>query len=82
MRSDCEIEVIVIIGAISLWVFFSEKSDFRWANFFVEQEMTKGWNLVYKQDNFVGMPSFGEGTNITIERQECVIEPALNLEGL
>ena len=62
-------------------MFFSEKSDYRCANFFVEQEMHKGWNLVYKQDNFLGMPSFGGDTKITIERQECVIEPALNLEG-
>lgn len=48
-------KIIAIIGAIFLWVFFSARSDYRWADIIVEQETSKGWNLVYKQDNFADL---------------------------
>ncbi len=49
------LKVIAIIGAISLWVFFSARSDYKWADLIVEQETPKGWAIVYKQDNFADL---------------------------
>ena len=46
------LNVIAIIGAISLWVFFSARSDYMWADLIVEKETPKGWAIVYKSDNF------------------------------
>lgn len=49
------LKVIAIIGAISLWVFFSARSDYKWADLILEQETPKGWAIVYKQDNFADL---------------------------
>lgn len=49
------LKVIAIIGAISLWVFFSARSDYTWADLIVEQESPKGWAIIYKQDNFADL---------------------------
>ena len=49
------LKVIAIFVAISLWVFFSARSDYKWADLIVKQETPKGWAIVYKQDNFVDL---------------------------
>nr|VFJ78877.1 MAG: hypothetical protein BECKFW1821C_GA0114237_12084 [Candidatus Kentron sp. FW] len=49
------LKVIGIIGAISLWVFFSARSDYKWADLIVEQETSKGWAIAYRQDNFADL---------------------------
>lgn len=46
------LKVIAIVGAISLWVFFSAKSDYEWADLIIKEETPKGYTIVYKQDNF------------------------------
>lgn len=45
-------KIIVIVGAVSLWVFFSARSDYKWADLIIEQETPKGWTVIAKQDNF------------------------------
>jgi hypothetical protein len=46
-------KIILIIGALSLWVFFSARSDYKWADLIIKEETPKGWSLIAKQDNFV-----------------------------
>lgn len=45
-------KIIVIVSAVSLWVFFSARSDYQWADLIIEQETLKGWTVIAKQDNF------------------------------
>ncbi len=45
-------KIIVIVGAVSVWVFFSARSDYKWADLIIEQETPKGWTVIAKQDNF------------------------------
>lgn len=49
------IKVIVSIGIISLLLFFSAMSDYKWADLIVKQETPKGWVIVYKQNNFMDL---------------------------
>ena len=49
------LKVIAVIAAISLWIIYSARSDYKWADLIVEQETTKGWTIVYKQDNFADL---------------------------
>jgi hypothetical protein len=50
-------KIIVIVGAVSLWVFFSARSDYKWADLIIEQETQKGWTVIAKQDNFADITS-------------------------
>lgn len=43
---------IGVIIAIALWIFFSARSDYNWADLIIEQEVAKSWTIVVKQDNF------------------------------
>ena len=45
------LKVIVIVCIISLWIFFSARSDYQWADLIIEKEIPNGWSLIYKQDN-------------------------------
>ncbi len=49
------LKVIAIIGVISLWVFFSARPDYKWADLIVEQEIPKGWTILYEQNNFADL---------------------------
>lgn len=51
------VKVVAVLGAISLWVFLSAWSDYKWADLIVEKETPKGWTIVHKQDNLVNPTS-------------------------
>lgn len=43
------LKVIAILGAISLWLLFSVKPDYEWANLTINEETPKGYTIIYKQ---------------------------------
>ena len=47
------LKVIIIAGAIFIWLFFAARSDYEWADAIIEQETDKGWTIVVQQDNFI-----------------------------